>query len=255
MDLRSHYQTLRSCLRRCPDWSSRGAFLRSVYQEKFGLRRDATIRFSYPPPVGRIQLVIRSRADHFIAGEVFDHRYYELPMDPPATILDLGSHAGYTAVYFARRWPTADLVCVEPCPENLRLLKINLRSNGVRARVIESAVASEDGTSTLRIDAKDYGHRLEQTGGGASVRVRTLSVESILRRTGWPRIGLLKCDIEGAERDVFFRNEGWLSRVDAVGIEWHFEDARDRLCEIASRWGFNEPQRLPGLWFLSRNRE
>src|SRR5437773_4672900 len=77
--------------------------------------REWEIGFRYPKPIGDLRLLLRANhgSDAFIHGEVFCHEYYRLPLEsPPATILDLGSNAGLTAVYFGRLYPDAKLACV-----------------------------------------------------------------------------------------------------------------------------------------------
>jgi hypothetical protein len=55
----------------------------------------------------------------------------------------------------------------------------------------------------------------------------TLDIGTILDRSGFDRISILKMDIEGAERLVFESNyERWLSRVDNMVI-----DLEDAECE------------------------
>src|SRR5262245_22207843 len=101
--------------------------------------KELTIGFRYPEPIGNIQLLLRANvgSDGFIHGEVFEHEYYRLPLlAPPKTILDLGANIGLTAVYFSRLFPMAALACVEPVPENLRVLARNLELNAIRATVI-----------------------------------------------------------------------------------------------------------------------
>jgi len=100
-------------------------------------KREWAIGFRYPAPVGSVRLLLRanSGSDAFIQGEVFHHRYYEIPLaSPPETILDLGANTGMTAVYFGRAYPAARLACVEPVPDNLRVLARNLRSAEIPGR-------------------------------------------------------------------------------------------------------------------------
>ena len=84
---------------------------------------EMNIRFCYDEPIGKIRLRVRANggSDGFIHGEVFEHHYYRLGLPfQPATILDLGANAGYTAVYFSRTYPSAKIMAVEPhrrkCP-------------------------------------------------------------------------------------------------------------------------------------------
>ena len=195
-------------------------------------------------------------SDAFIHGEVFSHEYYRLPLAaPPATILDLGSNTGLTAVYFGRVYPNAQLACVEPVPENLRVLSRNLELNAIRATVISAAIDANDGKVTMTLHKMDYGHRVatgNEPTSSASIEVPALSIPTLLERLGWARIGLLKVDIEGHERTLLSTACDWLSRVDALCIECHEGFGEVDLVQIATRYGFAQPRQLPGIWFLRR---
>jgi FkbM family methyltransferase len=220
--------------------------------------RQWTIGFCYPPPIGDVRLCLRNNtgADAFIHSEVFEHQYYRLPLvHRPATILDLGANIGLSAVYFARLFPDAVLACLEPAPDNLRLLCRNLALNGVRAAVMAAAVDAKDRPLMLELRGRDYEHKIVEAcehGARPTLRVAGVSVPTILRHLSWDRIGLLKVDIEGHEAALFAGDCDWLERVDAMCIEWHVECGAARLASLAQRFGFDAPQQLPGIWFMSR---
>jgi FkbM family methyltransferase len=217
------------------------------------------IAFRYPPPIGTVRFVLRNNAgaDLFIHSEVFEHQYYRLPLPRrPLTILDLGANIGLSAVYFGRMFPDAALACVEPAPDNLRLLRRNLALNAVRATVMAAAVDAGDRPLLLELQGRDYEHAIVEAGAQGTrptLPVEGISVPTMLRRLAWDRIGLLKVDIEGHEVALFARDCDWLKRVDAMCIEWHVECGATRLASLARQFGFSEPQRLPAnIWFLTR---
>jgi hypothetical protein len=114
------------------DFARRMTWLYADKLPAMGERRERAIGFRYPDPIGCVRLHLRANggADAFIHSEVFEHQYYRLPLrSAPATILDLGANIGLATVYFARMFPRAALACVEPAPENLRLLRDNLALN------------------------------------------------------------------------------------------------------------------------------
>ncbi len=194
-------------------------------------------------------------ADSFIFSEVFEHEYYRLPIAPPATILDLGANIGMTSVYFGRHYPQAQFACVEPIPDNVRLLRKNLHMNSVPAKIFAAAVDVRDGEVVMEIDKRDYGHRIADPCSGQAMAVLTvpaLSVDSILRELQWERIGLLKVDIEGHEKSLLGGNCDWLHRVDAICIECHEGFGEADLQRLARQFGFAPPVFLPGVWFLTR---
>lgn len=217
-----------------------------------------TIGFRYPAPLGALRLCVRSNdgADAFIHSEIFEHEHYRLPLErAPDTILDLGSNIGFAATYFGRRYPAAAIACVEPWPDNLRLLARNLELNGVTAIVFPAAIHNCDGRVLLEPAERDYAHRIVTAAGGAArarLEVEAVSMPTILRRLGWDRIGLLKVDIEGHEAVLFDGDCTWLAQVDAMCIEWHVANGPARLADLARRFGFTEPRQLPGAWFMSK---
>lgn len=222
-------------------------------------QREWTIGFRLPQPIGSIKLLLRGNAgsDAFIYSEVFEHQCYRISLtQPPATILDLGSNIGLSAIYFARCFPLARLACVEPAPENLRLLSRNLELNGVAAEIIPSAVDVTDGNTWMERGSFDYGHKITHASEQPSAslfEVESVSIASIMQRLGWSRIGLVKMDIEGHEKVLLSRSCDWLHLTDALCLEYHEHFAESELTRVADQFGFLPPQRSPsGIWFLRR---
>jgi FkbM family methyltransferase len=214
------------------------------------------ISFRYPPPMGNFRAVLRDNggSDGFIFGEVFDHFYYDFALPVlPGTILDLGANVGYTAIFFARKYPQAQIACIEPMPQNLAVLRQNLSLNDIQATVFDAAVAVEDGPLQMETDVHDYGHKvaINKLGiSGVLVSCEGVSVPSLMKRLGWKRIGLLKIDIEGYEQVLLKENCDWLKLVDAICIECHPGYSEDDLKEMAAKYGFEQPKRLPGIWLV-----
>jgi FkbM family methyltransferase len=122
--------------------------------------------------------------------------------------------------------------------------------------VIAAAADVADGQAWLERNVNDYGHRLATTQHSSSsvtVEVQAVSIPSILQRLGWSRIGLLKIDIEGHERSLLWKGNDWLRDVDAICLEYHFDDADSEMTRLAGQFGFAAPRKLPGeIWLLVR---
>lgn len=249
-------------------WRTRGGiadFLRRlawIYSAKLPTpvrRSEWTIGFRYPPPIGRVRLLLRANggSDAFIHGEVFEHEYYRLPLaTAPANILDLGANTGMTTLYFSRVYPRACLACVEPVAGNIRALSRNLQLNSIKAVVFPAAIDPQDGRVRMHIGPSDFGHKVadaREDHRDETVEVDSISVPTLMRGLGWARIGLLKVDIEGHEKILLSRECEWLNLVDAMCIECHdgYYGESD-LVSLAERFGFLPPKRLPGIWLLER---
>ena len=126
---------------------------------------------------------------------------------PGMVVLDIGAHVGYYTLLAARQvGPEGKVYSFEPETDNHALLLRNIEQNGYENIVAtKSAVSDSEGDLTLYISGLDngrhsiYQHDYPQQGG---VTVKTVTVDAFLQSQGWPEVGLIKVDVEGAEMQV-----------------------------------------------------
>ena len=214
-------------------------------------------------PIGTLDLVVRDNkgSDNFIVGEVFQHQYYQPHprLRNVHSIVDLGANAGFTTVYWSRLFPKAELIAVEPLPDNASVTRANCELNSVRAVIVQAACVAHDAESVqLALHAKDYGHYVSSVSGSRDtdvsdgIAVRGISMPTLLRTHRIDTVDLLKIDIEGYEKTLLCENAEWLRCVRAVVIEWHFPDADTELAILAAKHGFSEPELYRGQHWLLR---
>jgi FkbM family methyltransferase len=155
--------------------------------------------------------------------QIFGQEEFSLPLrHAPARILDLGAYVGYAAVYLAHRFPAATIVCVEPAVPNFKVLTLNTAPYP-RIRRLNGAVWSK--AATLAVSGHelgDWGVHFSAAPGETGMHAWT--VDEILRLSGWDRADLIKCDIEGSEREVFADREArWHQDAQCVTVETHDE--------------------------------
>jgi FkbM family methyltransferase len=159
--------------------------------------------FSYRP--GTTDLLVLEQV--FLDGE------YEVePIEARSIeyIVDLGSNIGVTAMFWAQRYPAAKMVLVEPDPENFQLLQRNTAAFKHRCILINAAVSDRQGEISFFRSEREYGHSILKTDDCVSeLKVRTLTVSDVLRESGFPRVDLLKMDIEGGEQIVMPTIRTW----------------------------------------------
>lgn len=138
----------------------------------------------------------------------------DLPGPRPRTLLEIGANIGTHSVYLTRRGHFDRMICIEPLPGNLDLLRENLRLNGLTgmATVVDCAVGDNEGHVDLHVDDTNHGAgSLMKTARSArSIRVPLRRVDNILGELGIAPgdIGLVWMDIEGAEPDALKSMEG-----------------------------------------------
>jgi FkbM family methyltransferase len=152
---------------------------------------------------------------------------YGFDIPTPSRILDLGAYCGYTGVYFANRFPQAEIVCVEPSAPSFRLLLANTAPYP-NIRCLPAAVWHE------RTELEPAGHLLGDWGnyfaptGGcrAEGTVPGYTISEILQMHGWDEVDFIKCVVEDASVAVL-SNPGrpWLKNVACVATK-----------PVAGRW-------------------
>jgi FkbM family methyltransferase len=144
--------------------------------------------------------------DLLVLEQVFlDHEYHVEPIAPESIryIVDLGSNIGVTAMFWAQRYPEARMVLVEPDPDNFSLLQRNTAAFQHRCVLFNAAVSDQRGQTSFFRSDREYGHSMLKTDDSVSeMQVKTLTVSDLLSEAGFPRVDLLKMDIEGGEQIV-----------------------------------------------------
>ncbi len=258
MDIKALATNITESMKICPSWPDRLNRMLWLYHKAPVLRwfteEKREISFQFSEPVDFLRCVVRDNggADAFIMSEVFQHRYYDLNLpNNVKRVLDLGANIGMTALFFARKWPGIEIVCVEPIPDNVNLLRRNLDLNGVEACVLANAVTMEDCEVEMTLCVNDYGHKISNIPFGASLKgkhieVSGISMETLLKKVDWDHVDLCKMDIEGYEGILIRENSTWLSRIKALCIECHEDVNRQKIEHILSIFGFERPRYLGG---------
>lgn len=170
--------------------------------------------------------------------------------DRVRNIIDLGANVGFSVRYWLRHFPSAHIIAVELDEDNAGVCRRNIEvtGKGDRVEVIQGAIAADHRTVNIDrsrgsmsfkiIDKDDAATGGEQPAPTDSIEQTTITMADLFERTGFDGpIDLLKCDIEGAERELFARCAGWIERVQLLAIEVHGDYRLEHLIEDLSRAG------------------
>lgn len=144
----------------------------------------------------------------------------------PRLIIDGGANIGLSSAYYAKKYPNAKVIAVEPSMENCVAWRDNCRvfSN---TQLIEGGLWSSSGF--LRIanpEAPAWAYYCEAAEEGISGAFRAYTIDEIIDSSGHDHCDLLKLDIEGAEGALFSPEANlWISRVNVILVEVHSEAA------------------------------
>lgn len=203
------------------------------------------------------------RADMQSFLNTFIENYLELKpyLAESGLVIDAGTNIGLTAVLFAKWWPKAKIVCIEPDQENYELALKNI-SNYPNITLIKGALwhkeadlkieaGQEDGFVVREINESCNNLRSENVTKG-------VSIDHILRTYDMPHIDFLKMNIEGSEKEIFSENfQLWLPKTKAMLIELH--DGKNAGCSKAvfqtvNQYDFAVAETAPyGVLFVKEN--
>lgn len=166
--------------------------------------------------------------DFPIVKGILEDKEYDLSFAQgfvPKNIIDCGGHIGTAAVYFANKYPTANIYSIEPQIDNFKLLMYNsvFYEN---IHQIRSAIWNK--ITNVNICDKGYGsagYVVEETDTISDnlTGTSTKTIISIMEEYGFDTIDILKIDIEGSEKELF-NDENvheWLGKVKVLIIELH----------------------------------
>ena len=201
-----------------------------------------------------VRLVLKTRRGPLLVArlrdvngpaEVFGLDEYETPWldwSRVVYVVDAGAHVGGFTLWAASR-SQCRIEALEPNAPTRALLESNVRRERVddRVQVRPWAIAAATGTRRLRPAADSAASALVDEPARGDVQVQAVTLEDAIRASGFPRIDLLKMDIEGAEHEVFGAlDAATLNLVDFWIIECHPVPGTDHaaLARVLSSAGF-----------------
>jgi FkbM family methyltransferase len=184
------------------------------------------------------------------------------PAQDPGHVIDLGGNIGLVTLYFALRFPNAQIAAVEMMPENATAIKRLAELNRLNIKVINVAVGATEGTASVRLNQSHTRHSLEalQSDGldrfgfkDETITVPVTRLGLLIGSLGWKSVDLLKVDIEGAEKLLLDDIDGWSGLVNNVLMEIHHNvdarEAEDIMIKHSFRKTGHDNIRRTELWF------
>jgi FkbM family methyltransferase len=168
--------------------------------------------------------------------EIVKDEVYELPDELKKGInglpvVDIGSYTGISPAFFATHYPDSPVLAIEPNKRNFGLLEVNSDPYDGQIRPVNAAFAAEPGlVGSINTSSDPHNHVSSLFSNGVEpdpnepMSVAAITPADIVATLGnSERIGLLKVDIEGAERFAFasLAIDQLLDRTDLVMIETH----------------------------------
>jgi FkbM family methyltransferase len=152
-------------------------------------------------------------------------------------VIDVGANRGQFALFAARRFPDASLICFEPLPD-ARLRLERALGDRARLRLSEFAVSDTTGPAQFHVAMADdsssllpIGSRQRDAFPGTRERcvitVQVRRLDDVLTADELVGPTLMKVDVQGSELSVLEGAEQLLASVDALLVEASFVELYD----------------------------
>ncbi len=186
-----------------------------------------------------IKVCIDSQVTLRLFLELFLQQPYAAALEaacPSQYIVDLGSNRGLFmlfAYHYLRTHGQDDpqFLCVEPARENLRQARHHVEVNGLQNHVvlIQGAVTGKrDGWVNFY-----YHPRIHQNAQVVSTKrwtTRRVQVIDLGQAVTFPRIDLLKMDVEGSEQSILQQYPDILAKTRVLVAEFHLDEVNHQHC-------------------------
>lgn len=136
-------------------------------------------------------------------------------------IVDAGANIGLSTIWFARLFPKAVVIAVEPEAGNCELLARNVESYS-NVQIVRGGLWSH--RETLAVSNPNAGSaafRVDETRAtdGSDNYIVGYTVDELVEQVSEGALFVVKIDIEGAQKQVFKANTGWVGRVYLIILE------------------------------------
>jgi len=119
--------------------------------------------------------------------------------------IDVGANIGLAALIMQNIVPNCRIACVEPGARSIASLKAMIEANDLGSSISLFEVAASSSRSTLAFeDPINFaaGAAVVREHNERTVTVQAETIDTIVESLGWPRVDMLKIDVEGHEIEV-----------------------------------------------------
>jgi FkbM family methyltransferase len=182
------------------------------------------------------------------------------------TVIDVGANRGQFALFAARRFPAATLICFEPLPKaRARLMRVV--DGHSKLRVFDLALSDQDGTAEFHVSKADdsssllpIGRRQREAFPGTdeqtTIEVTVRRLDDVLEPADLTAPVLLKIDVQGAELGTLRGAEGLFDSIDAILVEASFVELYAGQALVGDVWSYLQMQGFSchGIWSATYGR-
>lgn len=170
-------------------------------------------------------------SDILVVNEIlFEHEYECINTNNDVkVIIDAGANIGCASIYFAKKYPNAQIYSLEPQKENFEYLVKNTKQYKNIIPINMGLWGTDSMLSVVDNNYGNYGFQTIESNNPTQNSLQSITINSLIKQFNINQIDILKMDIEGAEKNVFEHDENIdYDRINIICIELH--DRMQKLC-------------------------
>jgi FkbM family methyltransferase len=136
------------------------------------------------------------------------------------TIIDAGGNEGYSAIYFASKFPNAKIITIEPEIKNYEVLVKNTLFYPNIITLNNALYSEEKDVNIIDPNYGKWGYRIFGNGKILNT-IKTITIEKLIENYNLEYVDFLKIDIEGSEKEVLENCENWIDKIKIIWVEDH----------------------------------
>jgi len=120
------------------------------------------------------------------------------------TVIDVGAHYGMYSIYVSKENKEGKIIAIEPEPNNFKFLKFNIKLNDIKNIIpLNFAIFSKENEMVLHISKHSWMHSLlSKNKNIGKIKVKTITLDNIIKTLKLNNIDLLKIDAEGVAHKI-----------------------------------------------------
>jgi FkbM family methyltransferase len=168
-------------------------------------------------------LIIRKdTTDINVFQSIFVFNEFTLPINiNPKFIIDAGAYTGLSSLYYSLKYPDATIFAIEPENSNFEILEKHTKNNPNIFRINAGLWDKKCFLKIVDRNTGKWGFMVKEA-SESNYDIKAITIDALLKQSGFDRIDILKLDIEGSERELFSKNyNSWIDKVGVIIIELH----------------------------------
>lgn len=182
--------------------------------------------------------------DWYVLEEIFFDAVYDPLIERAGLetrqIIDLGANTGFSARLWRMRFPGARIIAVEPDASNIAMCRLNLslKEGDRRLQLVEACVSGTERRVALDRSRGSWRFSMTEASEAEDGLIDARTLPQIMAECGMEgAVDFIKCNIEGAEAEVFAHCRDWIGLVRRLAVQVHHPYTSERLLEDLRRAG------------------